>query len=120
EQEPVLLLAVEPGRDERPDALEARAVQPHRQAAVRLLLEELVRAVVPDFDGAGAVVALRDLTGERRVVERMILDAHRERALADLERHTLGDAPRGKRAAALEPEVVVETAGLVALDDEDR
>ena len=35
-----------------------------RQLAVPLLLDELVRAVVPDLDAAGAVLALRDLALE--------------------------------------------------------
>ena len=50
----------------------------------------------------------------------MILDVHGERALAGLERHALRHRPRGERAVALEPEVVVQPPGVVALDDEDR
>ena len=37
------------------------------QLAVRLLLEQLVGALVPDLDAAGAVLALRDLAVEPRV-----------------------------------------------------
>ena len=40
--------------------------------------------------------------------------------LARLERHALRHRPRGERAVALEPEVVVEPPRVVALDDEDR
>ena len=47
EQEPVLLLAVEVGGHERPDALEPLPVQPDGQAAVALLLEQLVGAADP-------------------------------------------------------------------------
>ena len=39
---------------------------------------QLVRAVVPDLDRAGAVLALRDLALERRVVERVVLDVDGE------------------------------------------
>ena len=95
-------------------------MQADGEAAVALLLDELVRAGVPDLDGAGAVVALRDLALEGRVVERVILDVDGERALAGLERHALRHRPRGERAVPLEPEVVVEAPRVVALDDEDR
>ena len=95
-------------------------MQADGEAAVVLLLDELVGAAVPDLDRAGAVVALRDLARERRVVERVILDVHRERALARLEGDALRHRPRGERAVPLEPEVVVEAPRVVALDDEDR
>ena len=68
-------------------------MQAHRETAVRLLLEELVRAGVPDLDRPGAVVALRDLALEARVVERMILDVHGQDALPRLERDALRDGP---------------------------
>ena len=54
------------------------------------------------------------------VVERVVLDVDGERALAGLERHALRHRPARERAVALEPEVVVEPPGVVALDDEDR
>ena len=76
--------------------------------------------LVPDLDRAGAVVARRDLALERRVRERVILDVDGEMLRPRLERHALGDGPAGEHAVALEPEVVVEPAGVVALDDEDR
>jgi hypothetical protein len=76
--------------------------------------------VVPDLDGAGAVVARRDLALERRVVERVVLDVHRERLLAGLERHTLGHGPARERSVPLEAEVVVEASRIMALHDEDR
>ena len=93
DQEPVLRIAVHVRGDERPRALEARTVQAHRETAVRLLLEELVRAGVPDLDRAGAVVALRDLALEARVVERVILDVHGQDALPRLERDALRNGP---------------------------
>jgi len=95
-------------------------VQANGEAAVLLLLEQVEGAVVPDLDGAGAVVTLRNLALEGRVVERVIFDVHREHALARLERDALGNGPRRERAVALEPEVVVEPPRVVALDDEDR
>src|SRR5262245_45725996 len=49
----------------------------------------------------------------------MVLDVARERAQAGLERHALRHGPAREHAAALEPEVVMEPACVVALDDED-
>jgi hypothetical protein len=107
-------------RHECPEALEALAVEPNGEAAVGFLLDELVRAFVPDLDRARAVLALRDLTLERGVVERVVLDVNGEVLLPRLERDALRHGPAGKRAVALEAEVVVEAASSVALDDEDR
>src|SRR5205823_11582132 len=70
DDQPVLLVAAEMSRHERPSSLELRAVQTHGQTAVLLLLEQLVGAGVPDLDGARSVLALRDLPGEGRVLER--------------------------------------------------
>src|SRR4029077_15522457 len=120
QDQPVALLPVEMGGDERPDTFQPLARKPYRQPAVALLLEELVRAVVPDLDSPGTVLPSRDLAGERRVVERVILDVDRERLLADLERDPLRHGPGSERAATLEPEVVMEASRGVLLHDEDR
>ena len=120
EEEPVLLVAGEVCRHERPRSLEPLAVQPHGEAAVPLLLEELVRAAVPDLDGARPVVPLRDLTLEAPVLEWMVLDMDGEVLLARLERDALRHRPRGENAVPLEAEVVVEPPGVVPLHDEDR
>jgi hypothetical protein len=50
----------------------------------------------------------------------MVLDVHGEVALAGLERDALRHRPAGEGTVALEAEVVVEPARVVALDDEDR
>src|SRR5439155_22163888 len=75
---------------------------------------------VPDLDGSGTVVSLRDLAFEGRVVERMVLDVDGEMLFAGLERNTFGDGPGRERAVSLETEVVVEPPRVVSLDDEDR
>src|SRR5262249_23066120 len=90
QDQPVLLLAVEPRGDERPAAGGALPVQATGRPAVPLLLEELVAATVPDLDRPGAVLALRDLPFETCVLQRMVLDVDGEMLLARLERHTLG------------------------------
>ena len=63
---------------------------------------------------------LRDLALELRVLERVVLDVDGEMLLARLERHALRHRPGRERAVALEAEVVVEPARVVALDHEDR
>src|SRR6185312_3593662 len=74
----------------------------------------------PDLHRTGPVLALRDLAFEAPVLDRVVLDVHREVLLARLERRALGDGPAGERAVPLEAEVVVQPAGVVALNDEDR
>src|SRR5205823_7546797 len=91
-----------------------------RQASVALLLDELVDAAIPDLDGAGPVVPLRDLALETAVFERVVLDVDGQVLLAGLERNALGHRPGGEDAVALEPEVVVQPTRVVALHDEDR
>src|SRR5581483_11179001 len=120
DQEPVLLLAVEVRRDERPHAVEPLAVQPHLELTAALLLEQLVGAVVPDLDRAGPVLAGRDLACKGGVFERMVIHVDGERARTGLHRHPLRHRPGGEHTVALEPEVVVEAAGVMALNDEDR
>jgi hypothetical protein len=91
-----------------------------RELSVRLLLDELVGAVVEDLDRPAAVLALRDLALELRVLEGVVLDVHGEHLRARLERHALRHRPRGERPVLLEAEVVVQPARVVALHDEDR
>jgi len=118
--QPVALLAVELRRHERPLALQPPAVQDHRQRAVGPLALDLVGAVIPDLDPPRPVLAARDVALERRVLERVILDVHGERALAGPQRHAARERPAAQDAVVLEAEVVVQPAGRVALDDEDR
>ena len=120
EEEPVLLVAVELRRHERPHALEALPLETNGQAAVALLLQEVVGARVPDLDGSCSVLARRDLARERRVLQRVVLDVDGEMALPGLERHALRHGPARQGAVALQAEVVVEASRIVALHDEDR
>ena len=78
DEQPVLRVAAELRRHERPEALEPLAVQTDGEAAVRLLLDELVRAAIPDLDRPGAVVPGRDLALEAPVGERVVLDVDGE------------------------------------------
>src|SRR5205814_574354 len=58
DEQPVLRVAVEMRRHERPQPVEPLAAQPDSQPAVLLLLDELVRPAIPDLDGTRAVLAL--------------------------------------------------------------
>src|SRR6478736_8528666 len=119
QDQPVLRIAVQLRRHERPHAFQPLAVQADGQPPVLLLLDELVGAPVPDLHGAGPVLAGRDLALETGVAERVILDVDGQRALAGLERDALRDRPARKRPVPLQAEVVVEPAGVVALNYED-
>src|SRR4029079_16132275 len=89
------------------------------ETAVSLLLDELIRAVVPDLDRAGAVVPLGDLALDAPVLDRVGPAVDGKVLLSGLERTALRDRPRRERAVALEPEVVVEPPGVVPLDERD-
>ena len=69
---------------------------------------------------ARAVVALRDLTGEVDVVERVVFDVDREVIFLGVRRDALGYSPRDEHAVLLEPEVPVQAAGGVLLHHEPR
>ena len=120
QQQPVPGIAVERGGNERPDPGEPLTVESNRQAPILLLLDKVVVASVPDLNGAGAVLAGRDLALEVGVGERVILDVNREMAFAWLEWNPLRDGPARKSAVALEAEVVVQTPRGMALDDEPQ
>ena len=75
-------------------------------------------AAVPDDHVAPAVLAARDDALEVGVLQRVVLDVHSELAGGGVERRAAGNGPAGQHAVDLEPEVVVQPAGAVALDDE--
>src|SRR5262249_33102132 len=108
QDQPVLLVAAQPGRNARPGSLPPPPVPADGQTTVPLLVEQLVGPVVPDLDRPRAVLALRDLAFERRVVERVILDVHRKVLLTRLERNALRHGPAREHAVAFQPEVVVQ------------
>ena len=121
DQQPVLLLPVEVRRDERPAAVQPRAVEARRSAGRSASPRGARRCRVSQISTVPAPYSpLRDLAVEGRVLERVILDVDGERPRARLERHALRHRPRGERAVPLEAEVVVEPPGVVALDDENR
>ena len=96
---------------ERPLALRLAAVQDHGERAVGALAHELVGAAIPEVDVPGAVLAARDVALEVGVLHRVVLDVHRQRALARAQRHAARQRPAQQHAVALEPQVVVQPRG---------
>jgi hypothetical protein len=100
-------------------ALHALAVEDELHLTVGPLLA-LVRALVPDGDLPAAVLAIRDLTREVEVRQRVVLGLHGEVVHPLLRRDALRHRPRRADAVALEAQVPVQPTGVVLLDDEAR
>ena len=75
-------------------------------------------AAVPQHDDAGAVAGGDDAF-ELAVLDRVILDVHRQPLGRRVERRSLGHRPGEQHAVVLQAEVVVEVAGQVLLDAEE-
>ena len=105
------------GADQRVPALRLLPVQHDDHLAVAPLLGD-VGARIPDADGAAAVLPARDDAGEIRVVQRVVLGLHREPVVPGVRRNPLRHRPGHQHTTAFEPEVVVQAAGVVLLDDE--
>ena len=97
----------------------SKCSSPFSMAASRVVgAGRLPRAPVPDDHVAAAVLALGDDALEVEVLDRVVLDVHREPPRLRVERRPLRHRPAGQHAVDLEPEVVVQAAGPVALHDE--
>src|SRR6185503_9817829 len=87
DQQPLLW----PGANEGPASFELSAVEREAQLALLqrdggvYIVEHLVRPLVPDHHRSAAVLALGDHALESRVLERVVLDLHRESLLARIE-----------------------------------
>ena len=97
DQQPVLLLAVEVRGNERERPRRRSPWRTKVSCPFALLLEQFVRPVVEDLDRPAAVLALRDLAVEGRVLERVVLDVDGQRACAGLDGYALRHGPRGER-----------------------
>ena len=127
EDEPVGLARTLPRADEHEVPAQLRAVQLEvqlpgldRGARVGLAAVQLPGAAIPHDDVTRAVATRRDHPLEVEVLDRMVLHVHREVAHLRVERHALRHRPAHEHAVDLEPEVVVESAGAVALHHEPR
>src|SRR5207253_9580096 len=82
-------------------------------------LRRPIPAAIPDDHLTGAVVAPRDHALEVRVLDGVVLDVDGESPFAVTHRRTLRHRPALRRAADLEPHVVMQAARRVLLNDED-
>ena len=132
DEEPLrLVLGAAPRAHEHPRAVHALAVHhdleiaflvaaPQRGIGITLVHCGCVRAAIPEHDRAAAVLALRDRSLEGVVVDRVILDLHREPLDGRIVARALGHGPALHHAVELEAEVEVEMTRRVLLDDEDE
>ena len=96
---------------------DARPVQDDLHLAVGPLLT-LIGAVVPEDHRAAAVLALRDLAFEAAVLQRVVLGVDGQVVRRRIQRKALRHGPRDEHAVALQPEVPVQCARVMLLDDE--
>src|SRR5215471_1255901 len=78
------------------------------------------RTFVPHDDVSAAVLAGRDDPLEVEVLHRVVFDVKGRPAGGSIQRWAFRDGPAGEYPVDLEPEVVVQPAGPVALDDEPQ
>src|SRR5580765_4426319 len=122
QQEPVAALAAH--ARERPASAQLEAEQlelelaPLDLLARRLGLQELEAAGVPHDRRAGAIVPLGNEPLEVGVLDGMVFDVHGEALLVGTHRRALGHGPALQHAVDLEPQIVVEPARRVLVDDE--
>ncbi len=76
------------------------------------------RPPVPHDDVAAAVLALGDDALEVEVLDGVVFHVDGQLPGFGVERRALGDGPAGEHPVDLQPEVVVQPGGPVALDDE--
>src|SRR5215469_5380943 len=105
-----------------PQPLEPRAVEHEREMP---LLEPELRvpfghpfATVPHDHGAATILALGDVALEFKIVDRMVLGAHRKPLLAERQARAAGDRPALEHAIELEPQIVVQPPRGMLLDNE--
>src|SRR5580704_678422 len=90
---------------------------PFRKPLLRIALR-LPSAAVPDDHRARAIFALRNVSLEIKVFERVVLGADRKPLVADREARAFGDRPAFQDSVHFEPQVVMEPARRVFLNDE--
>jgi hypothetical protein len=73
-------------------------------------------AAVLEHDGTAAILALRNCTFERAVIERMVFDMDREAFVGGVEAWPLCDRPALQHAIHFKAKIIVEAGGRVFLD----
>ncbi len=97
--------------------LEVQLAGLHRGHRV-VVAHEGPRTPIPHDDVATAVLAVTDHALEVGVLDRMVLDVHRESAGGRVEGRALRHGPARQHTVHLQAEVVVQPPGAVALHDE--
>src|SRR6267143_846892 len=81
---------------------------------------EDVCALIPDLDGPGPILSLRDRPLEVKIAQWMIGHLDRQSFDARLCRWTLGDCPALQNPIKFKPEIPVESRGIVFLNHEAK
>ena len=113
-----VLVVLAAGREQHVAAVQPLAVQDDLDLAVGPL-QHLVGAVIPDGDGAAAVLAARDLAVESRVLQRVVLGVHGQVVLRRVVGDALRQRPGDEHPVAFQPEIPVQPARVVLLHHED-
>src|SRR5580704_17389339 len=90
---------------------------PFRKPLLRIGLR-LPSAAVPDDHRARAIFALRNISLEIKVFDRVVLGADRKPLFAGREARAFGDRPAFQNSIHLEPQIVMKPARRVFLNDE--
>ena len=105
---------------QNPTAVQLFSVQREFQIA---LLESALRivglpiAAVPELHGPAAILGFWNRAFEIAIIERMIFNFHRQALIVRIERRPLGNRPGFENAAELQPEIIMQPARCVLLDD---
>jgi hypothetical protein len=124
DQQPVLFAALVAALHvhEAPSALELAARELELEVAFGQLSVWVVigrpAAAVPDDDAASTVFALGDAPLELGIVERVVLDMHREALVVGREARAPGDGPALQDTVELEAQVVMQPARGMLVHDE--
>ncbi len=84
----------------------------------RLAAFGLPIAAVPQLDRAATIFALGNCAFKVAIIERMILDFHRQPLVVGIERWSLGYGPRLEHAVQFQTKVVMQPGRVVLLDHE--
>src|SRR6476620_4022603 len=93
---------------------------PVLQGLERFLSVHVIVTAIPHHHGATAVVSFRDYALESLVIEGVIFDFDCKMFFATLPGQPLRHRPRLQDSIHLKPEIVMQSAGVMFLNDEPR
>ena len=122
DQEPVFLFARHVRAHQIPDPAEFLALQFEFELALGVGLLRIFQrnpdAAIPDNHITGAVMPFRNAALERRVIERMVFDMHRQALDLGVERRPFRHRPALQRAIEFQAKVIMQVRSVVLLDAE--